>query len=152
MNTLTISDIFANLSDYQDQYLSILSNPEQYYTPVESAYIDVWPVGCSYLYLGDLLQLWFSERWLITSSCQLLTVPTDKTAKKSFQREQDLYLYQLSGNALSGSNRAKVWSISEGKSLEVNLDSTFKYYCIYKGAKRPQVEKLQLNKSLKTAI
>jgi hypothetical protein len=32
MNTLTISDIFANLADYQDQYLSIISNPEQYYT------------------------------------------------------------------------------------------------------------------------
>ena len=68
MNTLTISDIFANLADYQDQYLFIISNPEQYYTPVELAYIDVWPVGYTDLYVGDLLQLWFSERWLVNLS------------------------------------------------------------------------------------
>ncbi len=93
MNTLTISDIFANLADYQDQYLSIISNPEQYYTPVESAYIDVWPVGCTDLYLGDLLQLWFSERWLVNSPCQLLSEQSTSTLKKTVQREHDLYDY-----------------------------------------------------------
>ena len=82
MNTLTISDIFANLADYQDQYLSIISNPEQYYTPVESAYIDVWPVGCTDLYLGDLLQLWFSERWLVNSPCQLLSEQSTTLLKR----------------------------------------------------------------------
>ena len=43
MNTLTISQIFENLSFYQDNYLSILQNPEQYYVEVEHASIDVWP-------------------------------------------------------------------------------------------------------------
>ena len=152
MNTLTISDIFANLADYQDQYLSIISNPEQYYTPVESAYIDVWPVGCTDLYLGDLLQLWFSERWLVNSPCQLLSEQSTTTLKKTVQREHDLYLYQLSGSALSGSNHSKVWSAAEGKSLEVSLDSAFKYYCIYKGVERPDASKLQTLKTFKTAI
>lgn len=152
MNTLTISDLFNHLSDYQNQYLSIISDPEQYYTAVESAYIDVWPVGRTDLYLGDLLQLWFSERWLISSPCQLLSVQTEHSVKKFFQREHDLYLYQLSGSALSGSNRSKVWSVSEGKSLDVSLDSAFKYYCIFKGAQRPEAEKPYANNSFKTAI
>ena len=152
MNTLTISDIFANLTDYQEHYLSIISNPEQYYTPVESAYIDVWPVGCTDLYLGDLLQLWFSERWLVNSPCQLLSTQSRTNLKKTVQREHDLYLYQLSGSTLSGSNHSKVWSAAEGKSLEVSLDSAFKYYCIYKGAERPDASKLQTLKTFKTAI
>ncbi len=37
MNTLTISDIFANLLIIKIKYLSIISNPEQYSTPVESS-------------------------------------------------------------------------------------------------------------------
>ena len=108
-----------------------------------------WPVGCTDLYLGDLLQLWFSERWLVNSPCQLLSTQSTTTLKKAVQREHDLYLYQLSGSALSGSNRSKVWSAAEDKSLDVSLDSAFKYYCIYKGAERPDASKL---KTFKTAI
>jgi hypothetical protein len=97
MNTLTISDIFANLADYQDQYLSIISNPEQYYTPVESAYIDVWPVGYTGLYLGDLLQLWFSERWLVNSPCQLLP---QKDKERTTKKEQPPLKYFIHDGTL----------------------------------------------------
>ena len=120
--------------------------------PVELAYIDVWPVGYTDLYLGDLLQLWFSERWLVNSPCQLLSTQSTSTLKKTVQREHDLYLYQLSGSALSGNNRSKVWSAAEGKSLDISLDSAFKYYCIYKGVERPVASKLQTLKTFKTAI
>ena len=70
MQTLTIAEIFSDFSFYQDHYLSIIAQPEQYFTPVQGVFIQVWPVGTQPLYLGDLLQLWFSEKWLIQSPCQ----------------------------------------------------------------------------------
>ena len=152
MHTLTIAEIFSNFSFYQNHYISIIQDPERYQTAVEDAYIQVWPVGYTDLYLGDLLQLWFSERWLVNSPCQLLSEQSTSTLKKTVQREHDLYLYQLSGSALSGNNRSKVWSAAEGKSLDVSLDSAFKYYCIYKGVERPDASKLQTLKTFKTAI
>lgn len=148
MNTLSISDIFSNFDFYQDHYLSIISHPEQYYQTVEHAYINVWPVGHVDLYLGDLLQLWFSEKWVIDLPILRLFDHKDDGRKIPFQRDQDLYLYQLSGSALSGSNRSRVWSKSEGTSYRVSLDSAFKYYCIYKGTDRPEISKEQLIKAL----
>ncbi len=35
MNTLTISQIFSNFSFYQENYLSIIADHNQYQTPVE---------------------------------------------------------------------------------------------------------------------
>ena len=102
MHTLTIAEIFSNLSFYQDNYLSIIQDSVQYRTVVEDAYIQVWPVGTEQLYLGDLLQLWFSDKWLINSPCQLLLESYSNGRKKPLQRDHDLYLYQLNGSALSG--------------------------------------------------
>ena len=152
MHTLTIAEIFSNLSFYQDNYLSIIQDPERYQTAVEDAYIQVWPVGTQALYLGDLLQLWFSDKWLINSPCQLLLDSYSNGRKQAFQRDHDLYLYQLNGSALSGRNNSKVWSVSEQKKLAVSLDSVFKYLCIYKGTSRPEVPYSTLTKSLKSAV
>ena len=152
MNTLSISDIFSNFEFYQNNYLSIISNPEQYYQPVESAYINVWPFGHVDLYLGDLLQLWFSEKWLIDSPILRLFEHPDDGRKIPFQRDQDLYLYQLSGSALSGSNRSRVWSKSEQKSYRVSLESVFRYFCEYKGTTRPHISKSELLQALKSAL
>ena len=152
MNTLSISDIFSNFSYYQEHYLSILANPEQYATPVQGAYIQVWPLAHQDLYLGDLLQLWFSEKWLIQSSCQLLSDHPDNGTKKPLQRDNDLYLYQLAGSALSGSNRSRVWSLSEQKILRVELNSAFRYLCEFKGTSRPEVSKSELITALKKGV
>ncbi|WP_180087914.1 MULTISPECIES: hypothetical protein [Acinetobacter] len=152
MNTLSIPEIFANLNFYKDNYLSLISNPADYYTPVASAYINIWPVGHVDLYLGDLLQLWFSEKWLINGPCFQLSEHPDHATRTPLQRSQDLYLYQLAGSALSGSNRCRVWSASEQKKLRVSLDSAFKYYCIYKGTDRPDISRSQLIQALKKAI
>ncbi|CEI52274.1 hypothetical protein [Acinetobacter bereziniae] len=146
MTTLTISQIFEKFSFYQENYLSILQNPEQYHIEVEQAYLDVWPFSEKKLYLGDLLQLWFSEKWLINSTCRLLLNSStldssDLTAEptqKKIQRTQDLYLFQLSGSTLSGSNHAQVWSVSEQKVLYVSLNSIFKYYCYFESIERPK--------------
>lgn len=137
MNTLTISQIFENLSFYQDSYLSILKNPEQYYLEVEHAHLDVWPFSEKKLCLGDLLQLWFSEKWLINSNCRVLSNTHDATDEKIQLGQQDLYLFQLSGSTLSGSNHAQVWSVSEQKIIYVALDSVFKYYCYFESIERP---------------
>lgn len=137
MNTLTISQIFENLSFYQDNYLSILKNPEQYYLEVKQAYLDVWPFAEKKLCLGDLLQLWFSEKWLINSNCRVLSNTHDTTSEKKQLRQQDLYLFQLSGSTLSGSNHAQVWSVSEQEIIYVTLDSVFKYYCYFESIERP---------------
>lgn len=129
---LKIADIFSNFDFYQTHYLSIIADSQQYYTPVESAFIGVWPVGNIPLYLGDLLQLWFSEKWLINSPIQLLLENYSNGRKQPLQRNNDLYLYQLCGSALSGRNNSKVWSRSENKTLAVALDSVFAYLLIYK--------------------
>ena len=137
MSTLTISQIFENFSFYQENYLSILQNPEQYYLQVQHAHLNVWPFSEKKLYLGDLLQLWLSEKWLIESDCRLLSNSDIKIKPQTVQRTQDLYLFQLSGSTLSGSNHAQVWSISEQKILYLSLDSVFKYYCYFESIERP---------------
>ena len=152
MTTLTISDIFSHLNDYKKNYLEIISHPDQYFTPVEAAYIHVWPLGHIPLYLGDLLQLWFSEKWLIDEPCLRLSDHPDDGRKLPLQRSADLYLYQLSGSALSGSNRSQVWSISEQRQVRVSLSSALKYYCIYKGTNHQQLDRKQLIQALKSAI
>ncbi|OTG66531.1 hypothetical protein [Acinetobacter silvestris] len=152
MNTLTIPEIFTNIDFYKENYLSILSNTEQYQTYVEDAFIDIWPVGKIALSLGDLLQLWFSEKWLINSPCHLLLENDYRGRKQSIQRDHDLYLYQLNGSALSGINNSKVWSVSESTQLSLLLDSVFKYFCIYRGTERPELDQQQVLKVLKKAV
>lgn len=151
MNTLSIPEIFANFSFYQTHYLSILADPEQYHLPVASAYINVWPIGHINLCLGDLLQLWFSEKWLINQTCLALAEHPDDGRKTPLQRDNDLYLYQLSGSALSGSNRCQVWSVSAQKSHRVYLDGALKYYTIYKSIGTVQAQN-QLATQFKTAF
>ena len=152
MTTLTISQIFEKFSFYQENYLSILQNPEQYHIEVEQAYLDVWPFSEKKLYLGDLLQLWFSEKWLINVPCHLRFEHKDDGRRVPLKRKQDLYLYQLAGNALSGSNCSKVWSISEQRELRVELDSALKYYCFQKGSNRIDLSEGQLIRALHSAI
>ena len=152
MNTLSISDIFSNLTFYKEHYLSILSEPEQYFTVVEQAYIDVWPFGHADLYLGDLLQLWFSEKWQINDDILRLGEHKDDGHKALLQRDHDLYLYQFTGSALSGNNRSKVWSQSEQKTISVCLNSVFKYYAEYKGTDRLSIDRKQLLATLKSAV
>ncbi|WP_111859857.1 hypothetical protein [Acinetobacter sp. CFCC 10889] len=142
MNTLSISDIFSNFSFYQENYLSILQNPEHYYTEIEQAYFEVWSFGEKKLFLGDLLQLWFSEKWLINAKCQLLTDSNTKNTKTAIQREHDLYLFQWVGSTFSGANHAKVWSISEQKVIHIALDRVFKYYCFFESIERPKFSQL----------
>ena len=131
MNTLTIPEVFSNFSYYQENYLSIIQNPEQYHIEVACAELNIWPFTHKKVWLGDLLQLWFSGKWLIDSTCQLVLENPSKNTKQSIQRQGDFYLFQLTGNVFTGANKAKVWSVSEQKIITLSVDSVFKNLCYY---------------------
>ena len=152
MNTLTIPEIFSNFSYYQENYLTILKKPQQYHIEVAQAYLHVWPLSEKKLYLGDLLQLWFSEKWLINSACQLLSTTEAQSSKKQIHKTQDLYLFQLTGSTFSGVNHSKVWSVSEQKELHVSLDSVFKYLCYFESIERPAFNQQDDQKTFKKVI
>lgn len=137
MNALTISHLFSNLQSYQDQYLSILQNAEQYFTPVEDAYIHVWPAARQPLYLGDLLQLWLSDKWIVnTKKAPLINTVLRDKAKPA--PEFDRYVFCLQGNLLTGQNAAQAWSIQGSQREAFNLEGLFQFYCIFKSLNRPK--------------
>ena len=72
MKTLCIQSIFSNFSFYQQNYLQIIQNPEQYYIAVENACVNTFPFRQQVLFLGDLLQLWFGHKWKIQNPNNLL--------------------------------------------------------------------------------
>jgi hypothetical protein len=137
MNALTISYLFSNLQFYQAQYLSILQNAEQYFTPVEDAYIHVWPAARQPLYLGDLLQLWLGDKWIVnTKKTPLInTVLRDKNKPVT---EFDSYVYKLEGNLFTGRYAAQAWSIQASQCETLNVGSLFQFYCIFKSLNRPK--------------
>ena len=137
MNALTISYLFSNLQFYQAQYLSILQNAEQYFTPVEDAYIHVWPAARQPLYLGDLLQLWLSDKWIVnTKKTPLInTILRDKNKPVT---EFDRYVFKLEGNLFTGRHAAQAWSIHASQCETLNVGSLFQFYCIFKSLNRPK--------------
>ena len=130
MSILSISEIFSNLSFYQDNYLAILSNPDQYYCKVAEAYIQVWPFSKQDLYLGDLLQLWFAEKWLIHSA--QTNYLHSVIADQSQERVADLYLYQLHGNALTSNNQSIAWSVETHTPQVIQVQGVLQHFCEYK--------------------
>lgn len=137
MNALTISHLFSNLQSYQAQYLSILQNAEQYFTPVEDAYIHVWPAARQPLYLGDLLQLWLSDKWIVNTEKSPLinTILRDKNKPVT---EFDRYVFKLEGNLFTGRHAAQAWSIHASQCETLNVGSLFQFYCIFKSLNRPK--------------
>lgn len=96
MKTLTIASIFSNFDFYQQNYLNVLTQSESYYTPVEDAWIDAYPFKKQNLYLGDLLQLWFSSKWNVHNSLKILK------SSKLLNSSKSLYIFQLEGELLLG--------------------------------------------------
>ncbi|MEG0482794.1 MAG: hypothetical protein RR569_06765 [Acinetobacter sp.] len=152
MNTLTIPEIFSNFSYYQENYLSILQNPEQYHIEVKHAELNVWPIAYKKIWLGDLLQLWFSEKWLADSTYQLNLENQSSNTQQSSQTQADLFLFQLTGNAFTGKNQAKAWSFSEQKIISLSVNSVFKNLCYYESIDRPRFNQQLVSSTFKTAI
>ncbi|MFC6053749.1 hypothetical protein A6M14_00050 [Acinetobacter sp. Ac_877] len=150
MNTLTIPQIFANFSFYKENYLSIIKNADQYYVPVEGAEVQVWPLASHQLFLGDLLQLWFADKWTVdVNKSELInTILRDKTLNQS---EQDLFVYELNGSSVTEQDTSKAWSLRENKSVDISVGTIFQFYCVFKGLSRP-IQNLQQTTQLKSAI
>ena len=133
MTTLTVAEIFQNLPFYQSNYDAILNQPEYYQTEVQDAVLDIWPASSKKLNLGQLLQLWFSQKWLVNQSYKLVQKKNSFSDLLSPQiKSDDLYVFHLTGNALFGKSTAKVWSVSEQRIIEVEVEEALKYYCTYR--------------------
>ncbi|MFI8035949.1 hypothetical protein ACFMJX_01115 [Acinetobacter baumannii] len=115
MKTLTVASIFSNFDFYQRNYLNILNQPESYYTPVEDAWIDAFPFKKQDLYLGDLLQLWFSSKWDVHTSLKVLK------CSKVVDQSKPLYIFQLEGELFLGKNKVLAWSTQHHKVIELQL-------------------------------
>ena len=136
MNTLSISQIFENLSIYKQQYLSILSNAELYFTPVQDAHLRIVFFKDKQLYLGDLLQLWFSEKWVFNLESRLSL--TQFFSKQIAPVSLNLYIFSIEGNAVTGRNICKAWSSTENTVVEITLDAVLPYYCYFESILRPE--------------
>ncbi|MFV5524274.1 hypothetical protein VXQ23_06330 [Acinetobacter variabilis] len=138
MNTLTIPQIFSQLPFYQDHYLDIIQDSAQYFTPVAGAEIRLWPLATKQLYLGDLLQLWFAEKWLVEQERQFsfeIFLNTPET------RQKELYIYALTGNLLTGSNQSKVWQASAKETQVLSVSNVSKHYFEYRALTQPKLVK-----------
>ena len=130
MNTLSTSDIFSNFDFYQRHYLSILADAQQYYTPVSDAYIHIWPFARVDLCLGDVLQLWLSEKWRVPPAATPCNEPS--------------YVYQLTGNALTGRNQSQVWHSQTQQTETVSLAHLLRYYAYYQATNHQVLSAEQL--------
>ena len=135
MTILSISSIFSNLPFYQYHYLDILHDAEQYYTPVEGAFLNTFPFKQHTLYLGDLLQLWFGNKWKIQNSKNLLS---QKNAA-IVDEHAPLYIFQLGGELILGSNTALAWSVAEQKIVAVQVKSIWQYAVLSHTCHRPKL-------------
>lgn len=148
MYTLSISQIFSNLGFYQDHYLNIIHSPEQYFTQVEGAYIDLWPFKKQSLYLGDLLQLWFAQKWQIARSPVLEVEHYLAAMDVHHPVQQSAYIYAITANLFTGSNQTQLWNVNLQQSQCVVLDSSLKNYCEFLACHRPKSAKSQFYRRL----
>ncbi|EOQ73635.1 hypothetical protein [Acinetobacter lactucae] len=141
MNTLTIASIFSNFDFYQHNYLNILNQSESYYTPVEGAWINAYPFKKQDLYLGDLLQLWFSSKWSVHNSLKVLKSSHQLNSSKS------LYIFQVEGELLFGKNKVLAWSVEHQEIIELQLKNVWAPYVIAQTCERPNNENYSIKKA-----
>ena len=142
MNTLSIPQIFSQLTYYQENYLQIIADPAQYYIPVTDAHIKLWPLAQQSLYLGDLLQLWFAEKWLVETERQF-SFEVFLNADYLKEQSRKLYIYAISGNLLTVTNQSKAWQASTAQIQDVELANVSKHYFEFQGLSRPQIACVQ---------
>jgi hypothetical protein len=131
MKTLTITSIFSNFDFYQHNYLNILNQSEYYYTLVDGAWINAYPFKKQDLYLGDLLQLWFSAKWNVHNSHKILK------SSKLLNSSESLYIFQLEGELLLGKNKVLAWSVEHQEIIELQLKNIWAPYVIAQTCERP---------------
>lgn len=141
MNTLTNTSIFSNFDFYQHNYLNILNQSEFYYTPVDGAWINAYPFKKQDLYLGDLLQLWFSSKWNVHNSLKVLK------SSHQLNSSKDLYIFQLEGELLLGKNKVLAWSVEHQEIIELQLKNIWAPYVIAQTCERPNNSDASIKKA-----
>jgi hypothetical protein len=138
MTILSIQSIFSNLSYYQENYLDIIQNPTQYYQSVENANIHFAAFSDERLYLGDLLQLWFGDKWT-EHQLQILEKSRNLLSNKNIEnRENALFLFAFEKQGLFKQAHAYAWNVLEQKIQKISLNESFPFYCHYLSLSRPQ--------------
>ncbi|MDR2248714.1 hypothetical protein [Acinetobacter sp.] len=132
MKTLTITSIFSNFDFYQRNYLNILSQADSYYILIEDAWINTYPFKKQKLYLGDLLQLWFSSKWDVHTSFKVLK------STKLLICSQPLYIFQLEGELILGKNKVLAWSAEYQEIIEIQLKNIWAPYVVAQTCERPK--------------
>lgn len=137
MKTLTIPQIFSNLAFYKENYLNILNTPDTYFTEVEGAFVDLFPFKKQHLFLGDLLQLWFSEKWSddVTPSHRIEEYLAAQDIRDYASKH--VYIYSIKGNAVTGVNTSQVWDQNSQLVQQVEVHSPLKYYVELVNCPRP---------------
>ena len=138
MHTLTIAQIFNDFDLYQAQYQNILQDPQQYYIPVQAATLEIWPFPKKNLYLGDLLQLWFNQTWLInqvSESKHAIETQHNWFAKTSVQ--QHIYAFAISGNVVLGKTYLACWSVEQQCIISLEIEQSLKYVWTYQLLQKP---------------
>lgn len=141
MYTLSIPEIFSNFSFYKENYLEIIQSSEQYFTEVDGAFIDVWPFKKQSLYLGDLLQLWFAEKWRVDLAPAFEIEQYLAAVDVHTPHIHSVYIYAISANILNGFNSTLLWNQQTQQQQWVDLNSTLKNYCEFIACQRPQLLK-----------
>ncbi|WOE31635.1 MULTISPECIES: hypothetical protein [unclassified Acinetobacter] len=136
---LKIATVLKNLSLYQVQYLDILQDSKLYFSQVEGAYLHIWPFQPIPLYLGDLLQLWLSDKWIEHLGHKPL-INTILRSHTQIDSSQDHYVYAIEANLLTGKNHVVSWSKLLGQNQYLDLTNALQYYCVFKALKRPKLK------------
>ncbi|MEC8057291.1 MAG: hypothetical protein VX136_09290 [Pseudomonadota bacterium] len=138
MPILHIQDIFSQFKFYQAQYLDIVRDPALYYQPVEDAHIPFSIVSEEKIYLGDLLQLWFGDKWTEHQVKVLNDVNHGLWTQLSECWYNSLFLFAIERKGLFAKTSALAWSTEEQQIKEITLDQTLPYYCHYLSLERPK--------------
>lgn len=141
MNTLTIPQIFSNIAFFQANYLNIIADHQQYFVPVEGSIIDVWPFKKQQLFLGDLLQLWFAEKWKHVDQSEFKFNLNQKLNAQS----HDAYIYAIEGNLFTGSNSVNIFKVSDQCCYETETEQLRKFIFEFKALSRPKSKECHVN-------
>lgn len=140
MSALLIQDIFSQFDNYRSEYLTILQNPELYYQHVQDAKICFAKYSEEKVYLGDLLQLWFSQKWTDQQIHALddLTYSSSKFKHAHSHQNTQFFIFALGREGLFSKNLAWVWDSNHHTYHQIELPQILPFYCHYLSVKRPK--------------
>jgi hypothetical protein len=90
------------------------------------------------IYLGDLLQLWFGDKWTEHQVKVLNDVNHGLWTQLSECWYNSLFLFAIERKGLFAKTSALAWSTEEQQIKEITLDQTLPYYCHYLSLERPK--------------